>query len=174
MNDIAGNAGDRGNARPPTLLALPSYLAGHVSRIGHRTLVADLTEHGLRLPHFAVLSGLHDLGSITQNELADRLGLNRSHLVGYLDDLERKGLVSRTRDLADRRRQLVRLEDAGQRLAADLIDRAHAGETASLGVLSAAELATLTDLLRRVVTADDAAQACAAAEKHPGKNAEKS
>ncbi|MFD7310784.1 MarR family winged helix-turn-helix transcriptional regulator [Promicromonospora sp. NPDC059942] len=148
--------------RPPTLLGLPSYLAGHVSRIGHRALVADLAKHGLRLPHFAVLTGLHDLGPLGQHELADRLGLNRSHLVGYLDRLEEAGLVSRVRDPGDRRRQQVQLDPAGERLAAELIEGARAGEAADLAVLSADELATLTDLLRRVLLADDAAAADAA------------
>ncbi|MFI2366294.1 MarR family winged helix-turn-helix transcriptional regulator [Promicromonospora sp. NPDC019610] len=148
--------------RPPTLLGLPSYLAGHVSRIGHRALVGDLARHGLRLPHFAVLTGLHDLGPLGQHELADRLGLNRSHLVGYLDRLEEAGLVSRLRDPGDRRRQQVRLEPAGERLTAELIEGARAGEAADLAVLSADELATLTELLRRVLLADDAAAADAA------------
>lgn len=159
MRDVRAGA----PRRPETLLGLVSYVAGHVSRIGHRTLVAELAGHGLRLPHFAVLAGLHDFGSLTQHELADRLGLNRSHLVGYLDDLERDGLVSRTRDPSDRRRQLVQLEHAGQLLAAELIDGARAGEAANLAVLNTDELATLAGLLRRVVTADDARQACAAA-----------
>ncbi len=50
--------------RPPTLLALPSYLAGHVARIGHRALVEALKEYDLRLPHFAVLVGLGDFGPL--------------------------------------------------------------------------------------------------------------
>lgn len=143
------------SVRPPTLIGLPSYLAGHVARIGHRTLVADLAAHGLRLPHFAVLAGLHDFGPLPQHELADRLGLNRSHLVGYLDHLESAGLLGRTRDPADRRRQHVGLSDTGRRLAAELIERAQAGGAAALAVLDADELATLTALLRRVLDADD-------------------
>src|SRR6476646_6943203 len=93
--------------RPPTLLGLPSYLAGHVSTIGKGPLVKELTGRGLRLPHFAVLVGLHDFGAVAQHELAERLGFNRSHLVGYLDHLEHAGHIARTRDPDDRRRQFV-------------------------------------------------------------------
>jgi hypothetical protein len=82
-------AQDADGDRPPTLLELPSYLAGHASRIAHRELVDGLARHELRLPHFAVLVALHDFGSTVQHELADRLRLNRSHLAGYLDHLER-------------------------------------------------------------------------------------
>src|SRR5690625_3702914 len=93
--------------RPPTLLTLPSYLAAHVAKIGRRALVDALSAHGLRLPHFATLTALSDFGPLTQHVLADRLDLNRSHLVGYLDEIERRGLVRRERDPDDRRRQRV-------------------------------------------------------------------
>ncbi|WP_344751423.1 MarR family winged helix-turn-helix transcriptional regulator [Gryllotalpicola koreensis] len=141
--------------RPPTLLGLPSYLAGHVSRIGNTQLVAILAERGLRLPHFAVLCGLHDLGPTAQVELADRLGLNPSHLVGYLDRLEEAGLVARSRDSDDRRRQMAELTTTGTKTAVELITHAITSERAQLSALTDAELNTLTALLARVVTTDD-------------------
>ncbi|KAB8164618.1 MarR family transcriptional regulator [Streptomyces sp. 3MP-14] len=141
--------------RPPTLLGLPSYLAAHVGRIGNRPLVEELTAHGLRLPHFAVLAALRDLGPTAQHELADRLGFNRSHLVGYLDHLERAGLAVRERDADDRRRQLVRHTAEGARLTAELVRIAGEVERAQFAALTDAELATLTALLARVLAADD-------------------
>lgn len=142
--------------RPPTLLGLPSYLAGHVARIGNRPLVEELALHNLRLPHFAVLAGLHDFGPTAQHDLADRLGFNRSHLVGYLDHLEQAALVTRERDTDDRRRQLVQLTPPGARLTVKLIETAQTVERAQFDVLTAKELATLTRLLGRVLNADDA------------------
>jgi DNA-binding MarR family transcriptional regulator len=149
------------SARPPTLLALPSYLAGHVARIGHRTLVDALAQDGLRLPHFAVLTGLSDFGPQAQHVLADRLGLNRSHLVGYLDDVEQRGLVRRERDPDDRRRQRAGLTPAGQALAQRLQAVATDSQDEYLQVLSPAERSTLVDLLRRIVSADDQVTAAA-------------
>ncbi|NIH79792.1 MarR family winged helix-turn-helix transcriptional regulator [Amycolatopsis viridis] len=143
--------------RPPTLLELPSYLAGHVARIGHRGLVAALAEHGLRLPHFAVLTGLSDFGPLAQHVLADRLGLNRSHLVGYLDLLAERGFVGRERDPQDRRRQRAALTAEGRELVRRLQDLARRSQEESLGVLSTSERRTLVELMRRVVVADDAA-----------------
>ncbi|MFD2473338.1 MarR family winged helix-turn-helix transcriptional regulator [Amycolatopsis silviterrae] len=144
--------------RPPTLLALPSYLAGHVARIGHRELVSALEEHGLRLPHFAVLAGLSDFGPLAQHALADRLGLNRSHLVGYLDELVRQDLVGRERDPDDRRRQRVALTETGKALARKLKDEAKRSQDVFLAELSEKERETLVSLLRRVVVADDRAR----------------
>jgi DNA-binding MarR family transcriptional regulator len=153
-----------GSMRPPTLLSLSSYLAGHVSRIGHRALVEALASEGLRLPHFAVLAGLSDLGPLPQHELADRLRLNRSHLVGYLDVLEAAGHVSRERDTGDRRRQTVALEASGAELFASLSTLAEEQEAAALSVLTSRERGTLTELLRRIVVADDESHRSAAAE----------
>jgi DNA-binding MarR family transcriptional regulator len=141
--------------RPPTLLSLPSYLAGNVARIGHRMLLAAVEEHGLRLPQFAVLTALSDFGPLAQHELADRLNLNRSHLVGYIDALEERGLVQRERDPDDRRRQHVALTRTGRTLARRLHDVARASQAQFLEVLSASERETLVALLRRVVDADD-------------------
>ena len=137
--------------RPPTLLELPSYLAGAVARVGHRLLVEALAEHGLRLPHFAVLAALSDFGPTAQHELADRLAINRSHLVGYLDEVEGRGFVRRERDPADRRRQLVTLTAAGRSQVRRLREVALRSQDAFLGSLSAAERATLVTLMRRVV-----------------------
>ncbi|MFC7622516.1 MarR family winged helix-turn-helix transcriptional regulator [Microlunatus sp. GCM10028923] len=141
--------------RPPSLLALPSYLAGHVARIGRRGLEEELQRQGLRPPHFAVLTALVDLGPLAQYELADRLGFNRSHLVGYLDALEEQRLVRRERDAEDRRRHRVALTRSGRSLQARLYGVAEQSQAEALGVLSAAERRQLASLLRRVVDARD-------------------
>ncbi|AYN30656.1 MarR family transcriptional regulator [Streptomyces albus] len=138
-------------------MALPSYLAGHLARIGHRLLVEELAVHELRLPHFAVLSALSDFGSPAQHELADRLGLNRSHLVGYLDLLEARGLVRRERDPVDRRRMRVALTDAGRDLHSRLGSVAQQSQQRLLRALTESEQAVLTELMQRVLRAEDEA-----------------
>jgi DNA-binding MarR family transcriptional regulator len=144
--------------RPPTLLDLPSYLAGAVARVGHRLLVDALAKHGLRLPHFAVLTALSDFGSVAQHELADRLAINRSHLVGYLDEVEERGFVRRDRDPTDRRRQQVALTAQGRTQLRRLHEVALRSQAEFLQVLSEAERQTLVKLLRRVLNADDNAR----------------
>ncbi|AXG82964.1 MarR family transcriptional regulator [Streptomyces paludis] len=141
--------------RPPSLLALPTYLISHVARLGHDILIAAVADHGLRLPHFATLTALADFGPLPQHVLADRLGLNRSHLVGYLDTLEERGLSRRTRDPADRRRQLVELTPEGEELQHRLLALAERAQEALLHELSPAERTTLTTLLRKVLDTGD-------------------
>ena len=145
--------------RPPSLLALPSYLAGHVARIGHDALVEAVGRHGLRLPHFATLTALADFGPLPQHVLADRLGFQRSHLGGYLDLIEERGLVHRTRDPADRRRQLVGLTEEGTRLQRTLWQVAEESQDSFLACFTPAERETLTALLLRLLDADDRARA---------------
>ncbi|MET7637334.1 MarR family transcriptional regulator [Streptomyces sp. NPDC005438] len=148
-------------SRPPTLTALPSYLAGHLARIGHRLLAGELAARELRLPHFAVMTALADFGSLAQHQLADRLGLNRSHVVGYLDLLESRSLVRRERDPDDRRRMRVTLTPEGHDLHAHLASVAHRSQRALLGALDESEQAVLVDLMRRVLEADDSGEVTA-------------
>lgn len=144
--------------RPPSLLALPSYLAGNVARIGHRLLLEALAEHELRLAHFAVLAALSDFGPLAQHELADRLDVNRSHLVGYVDHIEQRGLVRRDRDPDDRRRQRVALTPAGRALLRVLQTVAVRSQAEFLEALSESEREALLAMLRRVLRANDEAR----------------
>lgn len=141
--------------RPPTLLQLPSYLAGNVARIGHRALSASLAEEGLRLSHYAALTALSDFGPLVQGELADRLAVDRAHMVGHLDDLERLGLVARTRDPEDRRRMIVTLTAEGAARLPSLHAAAQRSQRDLLDVLSNRERQSLVDLLARVLAEHD-------------------
>ncbi|MFF2084930.1 MarR family winged helix-turn-helix transcriptional regulator [Nocardia sp. NPDC058176] len=142
--------------RPPSLLAQPSYLASQVSKFGRQQLETALAERGLRLGHQAVLSALDDFGPLSQQQLADALDLDKSHLVGRIDELQRLGLVTRAQDPADRRRNRIALTDTGEAAAHELHPVAMASQRGFLDALSTAEQQTLTDLLRRVLAANDA------------------
>lgn len=144
--------------RPPSLLAQPSYLASQVSKYGRRHLEAALSERGLQLGHEAVLSALDDFGPLSQQQLADSLDLDKSHLVGRIDELGRRDLVARTQDPTDRRRNKVILTPAGQTLVDQLRPIAAKSQQGFLDTLSATEQETLTALLQRVLAANDAAR----------------
>lgn len=144
--------------RPPSLLALPSYLAGNVARIGHRLLLRALAERDLRLQHAAILAALYDFGPLAQHELADRLDVQQSHLVGCVDLLEQRVLVQRERDHEDRRRQNVALTTAGRALWRRLQRVAERFQAQFLDVLSESERETLLALLYRVLRAHDEAR----------------
>ena len=72
-------------------------------------------------PHpriYALLTALIGMGPMSQQELAERLRINRTLLVGIVDDLERRGWVERRRDPADRRSYTVSMIAEGKRVLA--------------------------------------------------------
>jgi DNA-binding MarR family transcriptional regulator len=151
-------------SRPPSLLALPSYITAQVSKYGRRHLEAVLREQGLRLGHLAILAALDDFGPMSQQQLADSLDFDKSHLVGRIDVLEERDLVTRAQDPDDRRRHRVVLTSAGRTLLSRLVPIAKQSQVGFLEVLSAAEQRTLISLLLRVLAANDAVRQASAAD----------
>jgi MarR family transcriptional regulator, lower aerobic nicotinate degradation pathway regulator len=153
--------------RPPSLLALPSYLASQLSKFGRRHLEAVLAEHDLVLIHHGVLAALADFGPQSQQRLADSLDFDKSHLVARIDHLQSRGLVTRTQDPADRRRNLIALTPAGHELVDLLRPVAQESQQGFLQTLSPAEQETLISLLRRALDANDAARGAATDDATP-------
>lgn len=67
----------------------------------------------LPIAEAALLITLLDIGEVTQQQLADRLHLDKSRVSRLCLALERKRLVIRERDQANRRNLLVNINDAG-------------------------------------------------------------
>ena len=61
------------------------------------------------------LAALEEFGPDSQSGLSDRTGIYRSDLVATINDLTVRGLVVRTPDPADRRRNAITLTDDGRR-----------------------------------------------------------
>jgi len=149
---------DSTQIRPPSLLEQPSYLVASVARALHAEWLEELARHDLRPWHFATLAALSDFGPLGQHELADRLNIKGSNLVGYIDELERRHLVRRERDRRDRRRQNVALTAGGRSLLGRLSQRARHSQPDLLQVLSESERDTLLALLGRILRAYDDAR----------------
>jgi DNA-binding MarR family transcriptional regulator len=137
--------------RPPSLLAAPTYVLSKLGRLAQRLTQESIAGRGLLLPHVSVLARLDDFGPLAQHELADRIGINRSHLVHYVDELESRQAVRRERDPEDRRRQVVSLTPAGRTLLAQLRTPIDEVQERFLAVLSEHERATLMELLIRLL-----------------------
>ncbi|MFO8076303.1 MAG: MarR family transcriptional regulator [Egibacteraceae bacterium] len=67
----------------------------------------------------AELIGQHWAEPLRMGELGARLGLSSGAITGTVDRLERRGLVERQRDGADRRRTYLRLTPEGEAAAVD-------------------------------------------------------
>lgn len=141
---------------PPThrLRGRVAWLVGRASVQAQRLIQERFAGHDLRKQHYGVLASLADLGPASQGPLADRLCLDRSDLVTFLDELEARGLVVRTPDPTDRRRKIVQLTPAGAQLLAGLDELVFAADDELLAGLSADERATLVGLLQRILPPD--------------------
>jgi MarR family transcriptional regulator, lower aerobic nicotinate degradation pathway regulator len=136
---------------PDRLRALPSWLLSEAARRGHVLVTEGFADEGLRKPHFTVLVALSELGPSSQAELGRRLWIDRKNMVAVIDDLEAAGLVERTRDEQDRRRNAVRLTPSGVDALARMNARADAAQDALLAALTEAERRELERLLAKLI-----------------------
>jgi DNA-binding MarR family transcriptional regulator len=74
--------------------------------------------YGLTGPQLVVLKELIDSAPKTVSELAASVSLSQATVTGILDRLERKSMVSRARDTADKRRVLVTPTGAAEEVLA--------------------------------------------------------
>ncbi|MGW5261873.1 MarR family winged helix-turn-helix transcriptional regulator [Microbispora sp. NPDC004025] len=75
-----------------------------------------LREHGLSMWAYAVLLGLDDRPVRTQAALAESIGADKTRIIRVLDDLQRRGLIERSPDPADRRVRLLSITPEGRRV----------------------------------------------------------
>lgn len=62
-------------------------------------------------------------GSISMTELCAKLNIEKGSLTSMIDDLTKKGYVLREKDLADRRKYMIVITEAGNKLAGDFTDK---------------------------------------------------
>jgi len=86
----------------------------------------------------------------SQQQAAERLGVDRTTMVGLLDSLEDNGLVARQPDPADRRRNVVALTPAGRKALKRAKAASDEAERALLADLSPTEAKQLRELLSRI------------------------
>jgi DNA-binding MarR family transcriptional regulator len=84
----------------------------------------------------------------SQQQVAGRLGVDRTTMVAFLEALEGKGLVERHADTSDRRRNVVMVTAAGQET---LYGAAGAGDEAERQFLAPLD-ETAAEQLRRALT----------------------
>jgi DNA-binding MarR family transcriptional regulator len=91
----------------------------------------------------------HEPGS--QQQAAQRLGIDRTSMVARIDALEGKGLVARHPHPEDRRRNVVELTDAGRDTLAGATEASDRAEAVLLASLGPEEREGLREALRTIV-----------------------
>jgi DNA-binding MarR family transcriptional regulator len=134
----------------PRLRGRLSYLLKHAFLELERRHQAHLEPYGINGRELAVLLLLADREPESQQQAAQRLGVDRTTMVGLLDTLEAKALVVRRPDPADRRRNVVDLTDHGRTTLEQAVRASDQAERDLLADLSKADAAKLRRTLARL------------------------
>ena len=126
-------------------------LLEHLARVGRRAAETTMSPGGLRPRHLIALRLLSEEGPASQRALTEALRLDPSNVVGLLNELEERELITRRRDRSDRRRHIVEISPRGEEELCLTYTRLRLVEDELLSALSAEEKTTLYHLLVRAV-----------------------
>lgn len=124
-----------------------------------RRIIRAVDQHSKRLsnevsltsPQLVCLLAIQEMEPVGQKTLAERIYLSASTLVGILDRLQAKGLITRERNEKDRRAQVIRLSEHGkatiERAPSPLQDKL----ATALQNLTELEQSTISLALERIV-----------------------
>lgn len=108
--------------------------------------IADLTP-----PQFAALARLAQMGPLSQNELGRATSMDAATIKGVIGRLKTRGLVQSAKDAGDRRRLVIELTHAGQKLFSHHAPLALAISAETLAPLERDEQTVFLALLSRLV-----------------------
>jgi MarR family transcriptional regulator, lower aerobic nicotinate degradation pathway regulator len=142
------------DSAPSRMLKKPTWLISRAFARSSRLLADAFEGAGARGYHYRLLAGLDEFGPSSQASLGRRTSIDRSDVVAALNELADQGLVHRSPDPDDRRRNIITITPAG-------IDQLQTLEEIVLGVqerllapLSPTDRTRFIRLLTRVVEHD--------------------
>jgi MarR family transcriptional regulator, transcriptional regulator for hemolysin len=121
-----------------------------VARAVGRAFDDALEEAGGTVPVWLILLNLKIRKPGPQRDLAEHVGIREATLTHHLNAMDANGLITRTRDTANRRIQVVTLTEKGDLAFQSLAVAARAFDAKLRADLTESELATLETLLNRL------------------------
>ena len=119
--------------------------------------VSDIAGTALSAAEGSLLVELRTAGEVTQQQMADRLSIDKSRVSRLCAALERRNLLARERDASDRRNLRLCLTESGETAATRLRTAGRAYHERMLGAMTAGErralLIGLTAFQREVAAA---------------------
>jgi DNA-binding MarR family transcriptional regulator len=141
---------------PPSLTHWPGYLMTYIAEHASERFERELEPEGIRTKHATVLLVIAAEGPMSQRALCRRLRIDKSPMVGLVDELEQLGVAERRRSDSDRRVQAIHLTSKGRRVLRRVTRLADEGNERTFGMLDEDERTVLHDLLLRVAEATPA------------------
>jgi DNA-binding MarR family transcriptional regulator len=141
---------------PDALTHWPGYLLTFIAEQATERFESEIAPYGIRAKHAQVLLVIDAEGPMSQRALGRRLRIDKSPMVGLLDELEQLGLAERRRSESDRRVQAIHLTRAGRGALARVLEIAETENARTFEPLDDSEREVLHDLLLRVAEASTA------------------
>ena len=145
----------------PDLDPSAKHITGRIIRLGgiFQQVYGDAFEAlGINETDYGVLAPLRRAGppfELTPTELARQRMMTSGGMTAAIDRVERKGLVARAPNPADRRGSLVRLTDEGRRVIDAAMERHAEVEHELVAALGEKDRDRLTTMLRALLLAAD-------------------
>ncbi|MFQ5555891.1 MAG: MarR family winged helix-turn-helix transcriptional regulator [Acidimicrobiales bacterium] len=116
----------------------------------HRLIFTTEVAGEIAPAQFSALAKLHELGTVSQNQLGRLIALDSATIKGVVDRLSAAGLVSSQRSPNDARLSLIGLTAEGRRTIERLLPVAKHISDLTVASLTEREAATLTRLLAKI------------------------
>lgn len=149
------------------IMALDLYIK--LSRAAESTgqrINQHLQEENLTTSQFGVLEALYFLGPLQPGQLAQKVLKSSGNMTLVIDNLSKRGLVTRQRREDDRRRIDVQLTERGRALIESIFPYHVAGVVDTMRALSPVEQQQLAALCRKLGLATTAVETSASASQH--------
>jgi DNA-binding MarR family transcriptional regulator len=136
------------------ILEMPTWLISRVYSYSHRLIAEGFGAAGVRGYHYRLLAALEEFGPASQAALGRRASIDRSDVVAAVNELADRGLVQRSPDPDDRRRNIITITSAGTEQLRKLHPVLADIQEKLLAPLSRTDRAQLIALLTRLVEHD--------------------
>jgi DNA-binding MarR family transcriptional regulator len=127
------------------------YLFKHAAMRMDKLNTEALAPYGIDARELGILLVIASHEPSSQQQAAQRLGIDRTSMVARIDALEDKGLVSRHPHAEDRRRNVVELTSAGRETVRRATEASERAEAVMLSSLTPEEGQRLREALQAVL-----------------------
>jgi DNA-binding MarR family transcriptional regulator len=131
-----------------------AYLFKHADRLLAGLHAEALAPFDIHVRDLGVLLVIDRFEPASQQQIAERMGVDRTTMVAIIDALEAKGIIARRPDAEDRRRNLIELTPTGQEILRQATAASDAAEAELLAPLTLKEGKQLRNLMARVLDRD--------------------
>ena len=138
---------------PASLVRSPIHLLHRAGQCAADIFAEELAELDLTPRQFAILLTVSQREGLSQTDLVEITGIDRSTLADIVRRMLKKGHLQRRRTREDARAYAVRLTDEGLRVLSAARPKVEAVDARIVATLSAEQRTTLVDDLRTIVAA---------------------